>query len=75
MPRIKLTGQKNLHKQLEPKLAAFQSQLSLRRAAWERLGHDQRRAWLHSGKDDLLTLAFTQWQYLNSFFGGPHDYL
>jgi len=69
MADLNLTGQATLSGQIQTRITQMQTSMNQRKAIWDRLSDDKKRAWIKSGKDPLMTLAWNIFKYLkNNFF-------
>lgn len=69
MSDLNLTGQSTLAGQVQTRILQFRAAMDLRKEIWGRLPLAKKRAWVTSGKDPLMTLAWQIYRYLrNNFF-------
>ncbi len=54
-------------------LAKIREKLDLRLSLWAKLTREQKRALILSGKDPILTSAWTTFKYLKNNFFGDED--
>jgi hypothetical protein len=73
MADLNILGQAAAATTAAPRLAAFRGELDKRLVIWNRLTDDQKRMWIRSGKDPLMTLAWQTYKYLSQFFGSADD--
>ena len=70
MANLNLTGQDVEYSTIAPKLLRLKQCLDERKAIWQRITFAKRKAWVVSGKDPIMSLAWDIYKYLdNNFFG------
>jgi len=71
MADINLTGQEAAKNQIQPRITVLRGLLEQRKEVWGKLEMTDRVRWIKSGRDPIMTLAWTIFRYLyNNFFGG-----
>lgn len=74
MSDLNLTGQSTLAGQVQTRITQFRNAMELRKEIWGRLPLAKKKAWITSGKDPIMTLAWNTYRYLrNNFFGQEVD--
>ena len=74
MARLNLTNQQAAVDQIQPYLNALKTRLDNRKAIWDRLPRHKQKQWILSGKDPIMTLAWTMYKYLHkNFFEKAYD--
>lgn len=74
MSDLNLTGQATLAGQVQTRIVQLRNAMDLRKEIWYRLPLAKKRAWITSGKDPIMTLAWTIYKYLrDNFFGREVD--
>lgn len=69
MAQINLTGQSVLANQIGARIQDLRDTMDLRAEIWQRIDRDKKIAWIRSGKDPIMSLAWTIFKYLyNNFF-------
>ena len=53
---------------IQLKVVKLKGALDARRELWGRLDVDEKRAWVKSGKDPIMTLAWQIYKYLKPWF-------
>jgi hypothetical protein len=70
MSDLNLTGQSTLAGQVQTRIVQLRNAMDLRKEIWDRLPLAKKKAWITSGKDPLMTLAWKIFRYLrDNFFG------
>lgn len=70
MADLNLTGQNLERADIVPKLLKLEQCLDERKAIWQRITFAKRKAWVVSGKDPIMDIAWDIYKYLdNNFFG------
>lgn len=70
MSDLNLTGQSTLAGQVQTRITQFRNAMELRKKIWDRLPLVKKKAWITSGKDPIMSLAWTIFRYLrDNFFG------
>ena len=71
---LNLTGQNTLRNQIAPQVQALKTAMDLRLTIWKKLPFEKRKAWITSGKDPIMSLAFDVYRYLrDNFATGVED--
>ena len=65
---LNLNNQQQAVDQIQPYINAFKDRMDLRKAVWDKLDNTQRKAWVLSDKDPVMSLAFDIWKYLKNNF-------
>jgi len=74
MAILSLTNQKTARDTIAPKIANLQSAMETRKEVWQRLPIEKKKKWIKSGKDPIMTLAWSIYRYLDqNFFGEVED--
>jgi hypothetical protein len=61
---LNLTDQAAIAAQIQTRLAVLQDRIAERLPIWNKLSDKQKRAWVKSGKDPIMSLAWTTFKYL-----------
>jgi hypothetical protein len=70
MALLQLTNQENAKKQIAPKLVQLRQLLDSRKELWQKIDAADRKKWVQSGKDPIMTIAWQIYQYLDANFFG-----
>jgi len=71
MTNLKLVKQKTYLDQIAPKINQLKNQLDSRQEIWNKISPEKKHAWVKSGKDPIMTLAWETYAYLHdNFFEG-----
>lgn len=70
---LNLSGQTTLRNQIGPRIQDLKTAMDLRLTIWKKLPFEKRRAWVLSGKDPIMTLAFDVYRYLRDNFATGVD--
>jgi hypothetical protein len=74
MPELSLSDQSTLTATIQPKIVQLRNAMDLRLPVWNRLSVAKKKAWIVSGKDPIMTLAWQVYRYLrDNFFGENVD--
>ncbi len=73
MADLNLTGQSTLAEQVQTRINKFRAAMDLRKEIWDRLPLAKKRAWVKSGKDPIMTLAWKIYRYLRDNFFKEED--
>jgi len=74
MTTLDLTGQQAAYNLIAPKIQQLKDAMDLRKSIWDKLPVNKKIAWIQSGKDPIMGLAWTVYKYLrNNFFGSETD--
>jgi len=65
---LNLTGQKVEADKIRPLIEKFELLLTQRQSVWAK-DRDDRKKWIDSNNDPILTLAFNHYKFLKEFFG------
>lgn len=66
---LNLTGQTTASGQIQTRVTQLRNLMEQRKAIWQRLPIEKKRAWIKSGKDPVMALAWDVYKYLrNNFF-------
>jgi hypothetical protein len=65
---LNLTNQQSEYDKIAPRIATLRSWMDQRKPIWGRLTYDQKRLWITSGKDPIMTLAWNTYRYLRDNF-------
>ncbi len=74
MATLNLTGQATSAGQIQTRINQLKTAMDLRLEIWNRLPVGKKKAWITSGKDPIMTLAWQVYRYLrDNFFGQEVD--
>lgn len=75
MPVLDLTGQAAHAADIQTRIVKLNARLTEREAVFQRLPEAKQRAWVASGRDPILSLAWIVYRRLHRFFDGvnPDD--
>jgi len=73
MPTLDLTGQSTLAGQVQTRITQLRNAMELRKEIWNRLSDEKKRAWVTSGKDPIMTVAWQTYRYLRDNFFQTED--
>lgn len=74
MTILDLSGQQAAYNLFAPKIQQLKDAMDLRKPIWDKLPVNKKIAWIQSGKDPIMWLAWTIYKYLrNNFFGSETD--
>ena len=74
MVNLNLSNQKTSRDDIAPHLQIMKNQLNERKGVWDKLPNEKKRAWIKSGKDPIMTLAWQIYKFLkDNFFGEVED--
>lgn len=65
---INLSNQQQLKKQITPAIISLRDAIKLRKIFWDNLNIDQKKKWIKSGKDPIMTLTWNLYKELDNFF-------
>jgi hypothetical protein len=69
--KLNLTGQLANASQIQAQINTLKILLDQRKPFWDRMSDEKKRAWIKSGKDPIMNLAWEVYKYLNNnFFRG-----
>ena len=68
MSDLNLTGQATLAGQVQTRIVQLRNAMDLRKPIWDRLPLAKKKAWITSGKDPIMTLAWNIYRYLRDNF-------
>jgi hypothetical protein len=70
MAELKLTSQSTIAGQVQTRVNQLKTEMDKRKAVWNRISVEKKKAWITSGKDPIMTLAWQIYRYLrDNFFG------
>ncbi len=70
MAELNLTDQLTEKNGIQPKINKLNQLMNQRKPIWEKASKEQRKKWINSNKDPVMSLAWTIFKYLyNNFFG------
>lgn len=73
MTDLNLTGQATSASQIQTRITQFKSAIDLRKDVWNRMSDTKKKAWVQSGKDPIMTIAWQIYRYLrDNFFKGEN---
>lgn len=70
---LDLTNQAAIASQIQTRILVLQDRLAERLPIWKKLSVKRRRAWVKSGKDPIMTLAWQIFKYLRDNFFQTED--
>ena len=74
MATLNLTDQATLASAVQTRINQFRNAMELRKEVWMRLSKEKKVAWIKSGKDPIMTLAWQIYRYLrDNFFDAEVD--
>lgn len=65
---LNLTGQATSAGQIQTRVTQLRNAMELRKEVWSRLPVAKKKAWIASGKDPIMTLAWQVYRYLRDNF-------
>jgi hypothetical protein len=68
MADLNLTGQATSAGQIQTRITQLRNAMELRKEVWNRLPIAKKKAWITSGKDPIMTLAWQIYRYLRDNF-------
>ena len=69
MAELNLTDQLAEKDAIQPKVNKLSQLMNQRKPFWDKASLEQRKKWINSGKDPIMSLAWTIYKYLkNNFF-------
>ena len=68
MADLNLTGQAVSAGQIQTRITQLRSAMDLRKEVWNRLPVAKKKAWITSGRDPIMTLAWQVYRYLRDNF-------
>jgi hypothetical protein len=68
MATLNLSNQETAKTQIQPYINALKTRMDERKEVWARLPREKRVAWVKSGKDPIMTLAWQIYKYLRDNF-------
>lgn len=74
MSELNLTGQATSAGQIQTRINQLKAAMDLRLPIWTKLPVEKKKAWVSSGRDPIMTLAWNVYRYLrDNFFGVEMD--
>ena len=74
MAELNLTGQATSAGQIQTRITQLRNAMEQRKEVWNRLPIAKKKAWITSGKDPIMTLAWQVYRYLrDNFFNEEVD--
>lgn len=73
MANLSLTGQSTISAQVQQRIKNLRTEMEKRREIWFRLPYEKKRLWVKSGKDPIMSLAWTIYKYLREWFQDAPD--
>lgn len=71
---LNLTTQATKAGNIQTQMNQLRNLMEQRKAIWDRLPTAKRKAWIKSGKDPIMSLAWNTYRYLrDNFFGAEVD--
>lgn len=74
MTILNLSGQGLERDDIAPKLQKLKNWMDQRKPIWDKLTPEQRKAWVDSDKDPVMSLAWDIFKYLRDNFFGERYY-
>jgi len=68
MAQLSLSNQATAKNSIAPKIQDLQTLLDSRKELWAKAPRESREKWIKSGKDPIMTLAWTIYKYLHDNF-------
>ena len=68
MANLTIIDQAAYKNSIQPKMVLLKQQLDLRSEIWAKVSIEKKKAWIKSGKDPIMTLAFQMGQYFKDNF-------
>lgn len=68
MAELNLTGQATSAEQIQTRVTQLRNAMELRKEIWNRMPIEKKKAWIASGKDPIMTLAWQVYRYLRDNF-------
>ena len=65
---INLTGQQTETDKIQPYIDKLELLLTQREPVWNKLTDKEKKKWLQSNKDPILTMAYEHYLFLKEFF-------
>jgi hypothetical protein len=73
MADLNLTGQSTSAGQIQTRIVQLRNAMELRKPFWGRMSEKKKKAWVVSGKDPIMSLAWDVYKYLNNNFFQRED--
>ncbi len=73
MADLTLTGQTTSSGQIQTRINTLKTLLDQRKPFWQRMSNEKKKAWVKSGKDPVMSLAWDVFKYLNNNFFKEED--
>ena len=73
MADLNLTGQTTLASAIQTRITQLRNAMEQRKEIWDRLPDAKKKAWITSGKDPIMTLAWKIYRYLRDNFFQRED--
>jgi hypothetical protein len=73
MSHLSLSNQCTISNQVQQRINALRTEMEKRREIWFRLPYEKKRLWVKSGKDPIMSLAWTIYKYLREWFQDAPD--
>ena len=68
MTDLNLTDQSTLASAIQTRVSQLKTAMDLRLPVWQKLPDGKKKLWVTSGKDPIMTLAWTIYKYLRDNF-------
>ena len=68
MADLNLTGQATSAGQIQTRITQLRNAMELRKEVWSRMSVAKKKAWITSGKDPIMTLAWQVYRYMRDNF-------
>lgn len=68
MANLNLTGQTTAGTAIQTRIVQLKTLLDQRKPFWDRMPIEKKKAWIKSGEDPVMSLAWDVFKYLNNNF-------
>ena len=68
MATLNLSNQQAAVDQIQPYINALKNRMDDRKTIWDKLSIEKRRLWVLSGRDPIMSLAYSIYKYLHRNF-------
>ena len=68
MATLNLSDQSALKNIIAPKIQDLKTAMDSRKVIWDKISPDKKKKWVVSGKDPIMTLAWSIYRYLRDNF-------
>jgi len=74
MAILNLSDQTTLRNTIAPKIQFLKTAMNARKVIWDKLSPEKKKKWVTSGKDPIMSLAWSVYRYLrDNFFDAEVD--